>query len=319
MTMKTGLFKQTSNNPPNPLKKSNRMELNRIISGDCLEGLKTLPDGCANLIMTSPPYAEARKKTYGGIPADEYIAWFTPIAKECYRILAKDGSFILNIGDNTIDGETHLYTFEIPIVLKREIGFCFIDPLIWHKKTTPPGKFKNRFKGAWEFCYHFSKQIDIKFNPLAVAEPASDVSVARYLRHKESHVQKSRSGSGFNNPSGSGLRRHRENESGFSTVDDKLNMLEMALPSNVLHLAPESMNVGHSAPYPTELPTFFIRAFTDEKDLVIDPFLGSGTTAVIASKLERNFIGCELLPENVELAKKRLQSELGMFNTLNVA
>lgn len=291
------------------------IEMNKIYNCDCLEGLKTLPDESVDLFFTSPPYAEARKKTYGGIPADKYIEWFTPRAKEIHRALKTTGSFILNIGDNTIDGETHLYTFEIPIVLKREIGFKFIDPFIWHKKTTPPGRFKNRFKGAWEFCYHFSKSIDIKFNPLAVAEKASDVSIARYLRHKDFHVQKSQTGSGFNNPSGN-ARRERNNESGFGTNDERLNMLEMALPSNVLHVSPETMNVGHSAPFPVKLPEFFIKAFTDENDLVVDPFLGSGTTAVVASKLNRNFIGYELLPVNIDTAKKRLQNELGMFNKL---
>ena len=111
---------------------------NLIHNESNLETMLRMPDNSVNLVMTSPPYAEARKKTYGGIHPDKYIEWFKPIAKEIYRILTSDGSFILNIGDNTIDGETHLYTFELPIVLKKELGFKFIDPLIWHKKTTPP-------------------------------------------------------------------------------------------------------------------------------------------------------------------------------------
>jgi site-specific DNA-methyltransferase (adenine-specific) len=291
------------------------MEINKIYTGNCLDIMSNIESGAVNLVMTSPPYAEARKKTYGGIHADKYIEWFTPIAKEVYRILSHDGSFILNIGDNTIDGETHLYTFEIPIILKRELGFKFIDPLIWHKKTTPPGKFKNRFKGAWEFCYHFSKSLNVKFNPLSVAEKASDVSVARYLRHKDFHVKKSKTGSGFNNPSANG-RRERNNSSGFGTNDERLNMLEMALPSNVLHLSPETMNVDHSAAYPIGIPEFFIKAFTNEGDLILDPFSGSGTTCVVASKLNRNFLGIDILEKNVKIAQKRLRKELGMFNPL---
>lgn len=266
-----------------------------------------MKNNSVNLVMTSPPYADARKKTYGGIHPDKYIDWFKPIAAEIYRVLADDGSFILNIGDNTIDGETHLYTFEIPIVLKRELGFKFIDPFIWHKKTTPPGRFMNRFKGAWEFCYHFSKQTRVKFFPKAVAEKANEVSVGRYLRHKDFHVMKSQTGSGFNNPSKNGLRRERNNESGFGTNDERLNMLEEALPSNVLHLSPETMNVKHPAPYPIDLPAFFIKAFTETGDLVYDPFMGSGTTAEVCLRSGRKFIGSELMPEYITVANERIR------------
>lgn len=271
-----------------------------------------MPNDFVDLVITSPPYANARQKMYGGINPDKYIEWFKPIAQEIYRILVPTGSFILNVGDNTIDGETHLYTFELPIMMKRELGFKFIDPLIWHKKTTPPGKFNNRFKDAWEFCYHFSKQIKIKFNPRSVAKPASEVSKARYLRHKDSHILKSQTGSGFNNPSKNG-RRERQNNSGFGTDDYRLNMLEEALPSNVLHISPETMNVGHPAPYPTSLPAFFIKAFTDENDLVYDPFFGSGTVGEVAIRSNRNWMGSEISPEYVELANKRIKPYLNQL------
>ena len=286
------------------------MEVNKIYCESNLETMAKMPDNSVNLVMTSPPYAEARKKTYGGIHPDKYVEWFKPIAKEIYRILTPDGSFILNIGDNTIDGETHLYTFELPIMMKKELGFKFIDPLIWHKKTTPPGRFTNRFKGAWEFCYHFSKNIKVKFNPQAVAQPASEVSKARYLRHKDFHVMKSQTGSGFNNPSKNG-RRERNNGSGIAgTNDERLNMLEEALPSNVLHLSPETMNVNHPAPYPADLPAFFIKAFTSEGDLVYDPFMGSGTTAEVALRLNRKFIGSELNKGYIRVANDRISEHL---------
>ncbi len=290
------------------------MELNKIYNENNLDTMLNMPDNSVNLVMTSPPYANARKKTYGGIDPDKYIDWFKPIAKEIYRVLASDGSFILNIGDNTINGETHLYTFELPIVLKREIGFKFIDPFIWHKKTTPPGRFPNRFKGAWEFCYHFSKNIKIKFNPKSVAKSATEVSKARYLRHKDFHIMESQTKSGFTNPSKNG-RRERNNESGFGTNDNRLNMLEEALPSNVLHLSPETRNVNHSAPYPCELPAFFIKAFTNEGDLIYDPFMGSGTTAEVALRLNRKFIGSEFKQENINVSTKRIDKHLNnLFN-----
>ena len=103
------------------------IELNTTYNEENLTTMKRMPDDFVDLVVTSPPYALARTKTYGGIPADEYVDWFRPIAKEIYRVLKPSGSFILNIGDNTIDGETHLYTFDLPIMMKRELGFKFID------------------------------------------------------------------------------------------------------------------------------------------------------------------------------------------------
>jgi DNA modification methylase len=271
--------------------------------------------GSVNLIMTSPPYAEARNKTYGGIPPDEYVEWFKPIAKEIYKVLADNGSFILNIGDNTINGETHLYTFELPIMLKREIGFKFIDPFIWHKKTAPPGKYMNRFKDSWEFCYHFAKQINIKFRPQSVAKPAKQVSIERAMRHKDSHKLISNTGSGFTNASKNLQKKIRQNESAFKTNDQELS--ELALPGNVLYLSGETTNVGHSAPFPLGIPEFFIKAFTDEKDLVYDPFMGSGTTAVVCIQWNRNYVGSEINREYCQIAERRLQpykAQINMFH-----
>lgn len=295
------------------------MEINKIYNENCFDTMKRMPDNFIDLVVTSPPYAEARKNTYGGINADDYIDWFSPIAKEIFRILKNDGSFVLNIGDNTINGETHLYTFEIPIVFKREVGFKFIDSFIWHKKTAPPGRYKNRFKDSWEFCYHFSKSIDIKFNPYSVANKITEVSMKRALRHKEFHNLKSDTGSGFTNPNKNLKRRLRNNDSGFGTIDSNFDDLELALPGNVLHLSGETTNVGHSAPFPEGIPSFFIKAFTDENDLIYDPFIGSGTTALVALKSMRNFIGSEISAEYCEIANKRIKPHLDQFELFKPA
>ncbi len=286
------------------------IELNKHYNEHCLDTMNRIDDNSINLVMTSPPYADARKNTYGGPVADKYIEWFYPIAQEIYRILAADGSFILNIGDNTIKGETHLYTFEIPIVLKREIGFKFIDPFIWHKKTAPPGKYKNRFKDSWEFCYHFSKQVSIKFNPRSVAKPAKQASIERALRHKDHHLKISATGSGITgaakNMKNKIDRRNRKNKSGFGTKDQRLSELETALPGNVLYLPAEHTNVGSSAPFPITIPSFFILALTNEGDIVYDPFSGSGTTGLAAHRLNRKYILSEISSVEYNNAEKRL-------------
>lgn len=273
--------------------------------GNCLDVMLQMPSDSVDLVMTSPPYGDARKNTYGGIHPDNYIEWFKPIARQIYRLLKPSGSFILNIGDNTVDGETHLYTYEIPIVLKRELGFKFIDPFVWHKKNPVCGKYKNRFKPAWEFCYHFSKSLELTFNPYAVAEKMKQQSIDRALRQKEHCLDKSLTGSGFTSAARNIQRRIRNNGSNFGTDDERLNSLEVALPSNVLFLSGESVNVGHSAPYPIELPTFFIKAFTNEGCVVLDPFAGSGTTLRACRLLNRNCIGIDINPEYESIAKER--------------
>jgi len=279
------------------------VELNTVYHEMNVDTMARMADNSVDLVMTSPPYADARKATYGGVCADEYVEWFKPIAKEIYRILKPTGSFILNIGDNTVDGETHLYTFELPIMLKRELGFKFIDPLIWHKKNPAPGRFKNRFKDGWEFCFHFTKTLDIKFKAKEVATPTKPESIARDKREKNETQTKSGTGSGFTKKG----RRERNNNSGVGTVDENFTELEMALPSNVLHYSGETTNVGHPAAYPTDIPAFFIKAFTDEGDLVYDPFFGSGTTGEVCLRMGRNFIGSEMKDEYIPVSKERLR------------
>lgn len=304
------------------------IKLNTIYNEHNSQTMQGMDAGIINLVMTSPPYAEARKRNYGGVHPDLYIEWFLPIAANIYRVLKQDGSFVLNIGDNTIDGETHLYTYNLPGVICRELGFKLIDAFIWHKKTTPPGKYHNRFKGAGEFCFHFAKQKNIKIFPQAVAVPTQEQSRERVHRHRDKHIKNSKTNSGFTqtcggiinrklSASGSGTenvnvwaesisRRLRKTGSNFGTNDQKLLGYDVSLPSNVLHLAPESTNKGHSAVFPEALPEFFIKAFTDEGDIVYDPFSGSGTTCAVAKRLNRNYIGSEIVRQQFLHSLKRV-------------
>ena len=95
------------------LEVSTALEVDRIIQGDSLTVLKSLPDSCTNLIFTSPPYADNRKKTYKGIPIEEYVEWFLPISSELKRVLKIDGTFILNIKERTRQGERQTYVLEL--------------------------------------------------------------------------------------------------------------------------------------------------------------------------------------------------------------
>lgn len=133
------------------------LPLNQLILGDCEVILKDFPDNCIDLIVTSPPYADSRKNTYGGVSPDDYVDWFLPKSAEFLRVLKPDGTFILNIKEKVVDGERHTYVIELILALRRQ-GWLWTEEYIWHKKNAYPGKWPNRFRDAWERCLQFNKQ-----------------------------------------------------------------------------------------------------------------------------------------------------------------
>jgi site-specific DNA-methyltransferase (adenine-specific) len=116
--------------------------LNKIISGDCLEVLKKLPENSVDLIVTSPPYADQRKDVYGGVHPDKYVDWFMPRADQFYRVLKPTGSFILNIKERVVDSERHTYVLEL-IMEMRKLKWLWTEEYMWHKRNSHPGKWPN--------------------------------------------------------------------------------------------------------------------------------------------------------------------------------
>jgi len=264
---------------------------NQIILGDCLEQLTLLPDNSVDLIVTSPPYADSRKSTYGGIHPDQYVDWFMPIGGDLFRVLKPDGSFILNIKEKVVDGERHTYVLELILELRRA-GWLWTEEYVWHKKNSTPGKWPNRFRDSWERCLHFTKQKNFNMYQDEVMVPMGDWAKSRLKNLSETDKRRdnSRVGSGFGKNISNWVGR------------------EMAYPTNVLHLATECSNKGHSATFPKELPEWFIKLFTKEGDLVLDPFVGSGTTCMAAKELNRAYLGIEINDEYYQLAVANVDS-----------
>ena len=262
----------------------------KLFCGDCLEVLKGLPDNSVDLIFTSPPYADRRKKTYGGIHPDKYVEWFLPRAEQFYRVLKPTGSFVLNIKEKVVNGERHTYVIELILALKKQ-GWLWTEEYIWHKKNCYPGKWPNRFRDAWERLLHFTKQKKFKMFQDEVKEPIGDWAESRLKCLGKNDVIR------FNSRSGSGFGKNIANWLGRKTV----------YPTNVLHLATECGYKGHSAAFPVKLPEWFIKLFTEEGDVVLDPFVGSGTTCVAACNLGRKCIGIDIKQEYIELSKERLK------------
>ena len=255
--------------------------VNRVHRGDCLDVMMLLPSNSVDLIVTSPPYADARTHTYGGVKPDEYVEWFCVRAVEMRRILKPSGSFVLNIKEKAVGGERHTYVLELILALKREVGFRWVEEYIWHKTTSAPGKWKYRFRDAWERIIHFSKTKEIKMRQDAVKVPIGDWTEKRLRNMSKNDRERQESATN------SRIGRRIEAWEGKDTV----------YPSNVLHRSPVAHNTGHSAAFPEWLPEFFINLFTDEGDIVLDPFLGSGTSYRVASRLNRIPIGIELNPD----------------------
>ena len=256
--------------------------------GDCLDVLKGVADGSVNLIMTSPPYADRRKSTYGGIHPDKYVEWFLPRAAEFKRVLTDDGSFILNIKENVVGGERHTYVLELILALRKQ-GWLWTDEYIWHKSNPVPGKWPNRFRDGWERCLHFTKAKKFKMRQDEVRVPVGDWAQTRLANLSDTDRQRQDS------KTGSGQGRTMANWVGRDTV----------YPTNVLWLAAECANKGHSAVFPVALPEWFVKLFSDEGDVVLDPFSGSGTTGVACRTLGRRFVGIDMLQENCDLARNR--------------
>jgi len=272
----------------------NRLPLDSIICGDCELELKNFPSNSINLIVTSPPYADRRKNTYIGIDPDKYVKWFLPKSQEFLRVLKDDGTFILNIKERVVDGERHTFVLELIMEMRKQ-GWLWTEEFIWHKKNCYPGKWPNRFRDAWEHLFQFNKTKKFKMFQEAVMVPIGEWSKTRMNRLSETdHVRDiSKTNSGFGKRVANWINR------------------TMVYPTNVLHMATECSYKTHSATFPVDLPTWFIRLFTQEKDIVLDPFVGSGTTTLAAKLLNRHYIGIEIKPEYCEIAKERLRSITG--------
>lgn len=259
----------------------------RLFLGDCKDVLKNLPDNSVDLIFTSPPYADQRKATYGGIHQDKYVEWFLPISAELLRVLKPTGTFVLNIKEKVANGERSIYVLELILNMRKQ-GWLWTEEFIWHKKNSYPGRWPNRFRDAWERLLQFNKQKKFNMYQEEVMVPMGSWAAGRLknLSDTDKRRDTSKVGSGFGKNISNWLFRTK------------------AFPSNVLHLATECGNKNHSAAFPEELPEWFIKLFTLEGDNILDPFMGSGTTNIVAHRMRRQSIGIEIVPAYYEMVKR---------------
>ncbi len=273
--------------------------LNKIHNGSCFELIKQIPDNYIDLIITSPPYANI--KSYGKdinvLHPDNYVGWILNLFESSYRVLKPSGSFILNIDDKCINKLRHPYIFDLILSVIKFTNLKLYDYYFWHKKSYLPNGNKKRLNHSTEWILHFCKdQNQIKWNMDNVRE-----------QYKESSLKRIKST----------IKNYKTDKNGIKiSIDQKQKKLNQKgkIPDNVFKFNTNQTERGnkHPAPFNKELPTWFIKALTDEGDVVLDPFMGSGTTAIAAIEQNRNWIGFELNNEYIKLAQKRIKNKIGV-------
>ena len=266
--------------------------------GDCKQILKEFPDGYFNLIVTSPPYADARKSHYDSMHPDNFHEFFLKFHEEFWRVLADDGSFIINIKDKVINGQRHRYVWKTIIELNN-MGWFSVEDYLWHKPNAMPGYWPNRLRDEWEYCFHLTKKRKFKMFQNHVKKPIGDWAIKRLAKLNGK----------------SAIRHNSENNSGFGRDLNNWVDKETVLPGNTISIPVVGKNMEHPAVYPIGLPDFFIKLFTKEGDNILDPFAGSGTTGIAALINNRNVVLIDNKQEYITIMEKRLAPLQGLYSS----
>lgn len=262
-----------------------------IICGDSRKELAAYENE-VDLIVTSPPYADARTNHYDSVHPDAFVEWILSFHEPFFHSLKPTGSLVINIKDKVVAGVRHRYVWHMIEALCARDWFA-IDDYIWHKTNPMPGFWPTRLRDGWEYCFHLSKTKRPYFNHDAVRKPIGDWVTSRLAKLGQNDL----------------TRHNSVNASGFGRNISKWVGRLTVLPSNVLSIPLVGENKGHPAVFPVDLPLFFIRLLCPENGLVVDPFAGSGTTGIAALSQGRRCVLIDNNPNYCRLAWDRLREE----------
>jgi len=318
-----------------------KIELNKIYQGDALEVLKTFPDESIDCIITSPPYFNLRdygvdlqiglEKTW-----QEYISKLTDVFNEAKRVLKKDGTCFVNLGDSygTQSGASmgRIYKSDKTYMTNRASGDTLLKPkdkdwhkclmmiperfaiamidndwilrnkLVWIKRNAMPESVQDRWKKAHEYIFFFVKNKDYYFDLDSIRTQHKAVSL------KRAEYEQGRNAMGLNESS----LGDKSAMYGMRTRVANLNP-KGAVPPDFLDIytnCSEEDTVEHYATYPQMLIAPLIKAGCPKDGIVLDMFMGSGTTALVAKKLLRNYVGIELNQKYIDIAENRLKQKI---------
>ena len=251
----------------------------KLIQGDCLEKMKDIPDGSIDLTLTSPPYDNLR--TYNGNIEQWNEQKWKDIIKDLFRVTKQGGVVVWVVGDATIKGSETGTSFRQALYFK-EIGFNLHDTMIYRKINYIP-LTHNRYEQGFEYMFVLSKGKPKTFNPIKVDCKTKGLDTKRRTFYQKADGV---------------LEKGHKNE----TVKDTKQK------DNVWDIPTYSGRYGHPAIFPEKLAEDHILSWSNERDTVLDPMMGSGTTGKMAKELNRNFIGIELNLEYFQIAKERINN-----------
>ena len=293
-----------------------RTKLGAAYLGDSLQVLRELPEESIDLVVTSPPYALHFKKEYGNASKGQYVEWFLPFAREIFRVLTDNGSFVLNIGGSYNKGvpTRSIYHFKLLIALVEDVGFHLAQECFWYNpaKMPMPAEWvtvrRIRIRDSVEYVWWFSKTPWPK---------ASNWNVLR--EYSKDMIRLNRNGlRGTVRPSGHVIRQSFKKIAAGGSIPSNVTEASFPeLPETMLAMGNNSANdlyikrckeAGikiHPARFPALLPKFFVKMLTEPGDLVLDPFAGSNTTGAVCEDLDRRWIASEAVEEYLKSSEFR--------------
>lgn len=262
----------------------------RLKCGDSLEFTDTLTDNSIDLIFTSPPYSDVKSYPgFKGIAPDKYVDWLLPFLSSFKRVIRQNGSIILVLNDRVVDGFRHPYVFELVYRAVKELDLKLYERLFWNKGKFLPNP--KRFGDRVEFILWFSKD-----------KPKVNMDAMRVSYDQKSLKRMKR-------PIKDRWARTEENQNDTSYREWTENPLG-ALPGTLVSIGSESQRKSdnHMAVFPMQLARYFIGGASDEGDTVYDPFMGIGTTILVAKEMNRDAIGADISADYVQQVREKLDN-----------
>lgn len=286
--------------------RTKRKLVNQIVHGEALNCLEGFPKGLVDTIVTSPPYF--RQRDYRGDgqiglekTPDEYVHRLAQVFTECLRVVKDAGSLWLVIGDKYVKGEQLGMPWQVALALKNE-GWILRSDIIWHKPNAMPSSTKTRPTTDHEYVFFFTKSKDYYYDADAIREPHVTFTEKSKMRGGRNHFFKR-----------DGTPEKGKNEGDSNLHDGRWDQAFHPKGRNkrtVWSIPLSKFRDAHFAVFPESLVETCILAGSPEGGVVLDPFVGSGTTVLVAKRLGRKYIGIDCAEEYCKMAQRRLEELL---------
>jgi DNA modification methylase len=271
-----------------------RTRFGKAFVGDALVLLQALPDSSIDLVLTSPPFALRRQKTYGNVEESNYVNWLKPFAEQVFRVLKDSGSFVLDLGGAYRQGvpSRSLYNFRVLLSLCDDVGFQLAEDFYWFNPAKLPSpiewvnKRKIRAKDSVDTIWWLSKTEWPKADLTSVLQPYSERMKKLISDPKSFYTPKKR-------PSGHDISANFGKNNGGAIPSNLISASNTDSNSSYFRMCKEFDFDMHPARFPEDIPRFFIKMLTDPDDIVLDIFAGSNTTGAVAESLERLWLAFE--------------------------